>query len=169
MKQLHGVRVVFFGCQCATKASLTHEWWLYKESAMPATAQKSPPYVVEARVTGVRFRPAPPRSSRLPGYMLPTATVRGQEHKPNNGNDRRCNRRDGIMTDETKEFASIEMRDTDHGHTFRNRRELPRPQICGDRRRPNRYHGALPSAADDDGGCAARPPTIIMWMRRSLM
>lgn len=103
-----GPSFVFFEAESATNGP-DHEW-LYKESAMPDNGPElkiNIPYVVEARVNVVY-------ASRLGRLYVPAACryIRRQQYKQEHnrtiGMIKPLQLGDGIMTDETKEFASIE-------------------------------------------------------------
>ena len=104
-----GPSFVFFEAESATNGP-DHEW-LYKESAMPDNGPElkiNIPYVVEARVNVVY-------ASDPEGSIVPAACryIRRQQHKQEHNRtigmiEKPLQPGDGIMTDETKEFASIE-------------------------------------------------------------
>ncbi len=102
-----GPSFVFFEAESATNGP-DHEW-LDKESAMPDNGPElkiNIPYVVEARVNVVYASDWEGLHSQPLTDIYDSNEV--QTTQPNNRNNRAVATGDGIMTDETKEFASIE-------------------------------------------------------------
>ena len=128
-----GPSFVFFEAESATNGP-DHEW-LYKgirHAGQRPRIKINIPYVVEARVNVV-YASDWEGSTFQPLADIYDGNEYKQEHNRTIGMIKPLQLGDGIMTDETKEFASIEGCDTDHGHTFRNRRDH-RDHNHGDRR-----------------------------------